>query len=175
MAVAAGFLAGCKGTGATVSVTTDSASMQTEKNRVTALNAVQSFGDQKPDAIFVNCATDFIDYGSGEDKPMKNIDSIKAGMKQYFAAFPDLKLTNLTSFAHGDSALVYCTMSGTFKSDFMGMKANGKSFKFDDVDVFTFSKDGKITTHRSVQQSATSMAQLGIKMPPPPPAPPAKK
>ncbi len=174
MAIATLFLAACNGH-ATLTVGGDSTAIKTEHNRVTALNAVQSFGNKKPDSIFAHCAADFTDYQSGEDKPTKNIDSIKAGMKQFYAAFPDLKLTNITAFAHGDSALVLCTMAGTFKNDFMGMKSTGKSFKFDDVDVFTFNKDGKVITHASVQRSATMMAQLGIKMPPPPPAPPAKK
>src|SRR5471030_2380419 len=105
MAVAACFLAGCKGT-ATVGTTTDSTSVQAEKNRLAALKSMQYFADKKIDSLFAICAADFVDYGNGEDKPMKNRDSIKTMLNAFFTAFPDYKETNINSFARGDSAIV---------------------------------------------------------------------
>jgi hypothetical protein len=46
----------------------------------------------------------------------------------------------------------------------MGIKPTNKSFKIHDVDLFTFSDDGKITEHHSIQSVQTIFAQLGIKM-----------
>jgi hypothetical protein len=39
----------------------------------------------------------------------------------------------------------------------MGIKPTGKSFKYRDVDLFTFNDAGQITEHRSVQSGKTRM------------------
>ncbi|OCX53221.1 hypothetical protein BEL04_02625 [Mucilaginibacter sp. PPCGB 2223] len=171
--IAAGFLAACNGH-ATLTVGGDSTAVKAEKNRITALTAVQNLSDKKIDPMFTSCAADFIDYGNGEDKPMKNQDSVKTMLKAFIAAFPDYKESNLMAFAHGDSVIVTGTVTGTFKNEMMGMKPTGKSFKYDDADIFTFNKDGKMTSHRSIQSTATFFSQLGV-APPPPPAPPKDK
>ena len=174
LAVATGFLAACNSK-TTLTVGGDSTAIKAEKNRITALKSVQNFGDKKLDSMFSVCATDFVDYGNGEDKPMKNRDSIKIMLNMFFTAFPDYKQSNITAFAHGDSAIVTSTVSGTFKNAMMGMKPTGKSFKYDDADIFTFDKDGKMTSHRSIQSTATFFSQLGVAPPPPPAAPKDKK
>jgi len=174
LAVATCFLAACNSK-TTPAVGGDSTAIKTEKNRLTALKSVQNFADKKIDSLFAICAADFVDYGNGEDKPMKNRDSIKTMLNAFFTAFPDYKLSNLTAFAHGDSAIVTSTATGTFKNAMMGMKPTGKSFKYDDADIFTFNKDGKMTSHRSIQSTATFFSQLGVAPPPPPAAPKDKK
>ena len=67
--------------------------------------------------------------------------------------------------ADGDKVIVYGEWSGTFKNDYMGMKATNKSFKINDVDIFTFNDDGKITSHRSIMPYSVSMQQVGARMP----------
>jgi hypothetical protein len=47
----------------------------------------------------------------------------------------------------------------------MGMKATGKSFKVNDVDIFKFNDAGKMIEHRNVQSNATVAAQVGMSMP----------
>jgi predicted ester cyclase len=85
-------------------------------------------------------------------------------MKGWLDAFPDYKGENLMAIADGDKVAVLRDWSGTFKKDFMGMKATGKIFKAKDVDIFTFNDAGKITKHRSVQSMTTLMQQLGVPM-----------
>jgi len=164
MAVAACFLTACNSQSGSTSGSYSTA-IKAEKNRVTALTAVQNLSDKKIDPMFEVCATDFTDYGNGEEKAMKNIDTIKAGLKTFLAAFPDYKETDLMAFAHGDSVIVTGTVTGTFKNAMMGMKPTGKSFKYNDADIFSFNKDGKMTSHRSIQGNATFFAQLGVPMP----------
>lgn len=168
LAVATSFLAACNSK-TTLTSGGDSTAAKAEKNRITAVAAVQNFSDHKVDAMFVSCSPDFVDYGNGEDKPMKNQDSIKTMLKAFITAFPDYKETNITGFAQGDSVIVTSTEAGTFKNAMMGMKPTGKSFKYNEADIFTFDKAGKMLTHSSVQGTATFFAQLGI-VPPPPPA-----
>jgi predicted ester cyclase len=161
LSIAACFLTACNSK-ASLTVTTDSTAIKAEQNRLTALKATMDLSDRNVDPMFVMCSANFIDYGSGEEKPMTNLDTIKAGLKAYVAAFPDLKGTDINAFAHGDSVVVIGTWSGTFKGDFMGIKATNKSFKYTDADIFTFTKDGKMASHRSVQSSALFFKQLGI-------------
>jgi predicted ester cyclase len=139
---------------------------QAEKNRQTALAAVKAFSAHDLDATFKDVTPDAVDYNDGSMAPVKNIDTIKAGIKVWMAAFPDVKTENPEAFSNADGSkvVVIGEATGTFKNDFMGMKATGKSFKYMDGDIFTFNSDGKITSHRSIQSGMTAMAQVGAKM-----------
>jgi predicted ester cyclase len=137
-----------------------------EKNMQTALTAVQAVNALDLDAAFKNVTPDAVDYNDGSMEPVKNIESIKAGIKAWMAAFPDVKENNLESFSNADGSKVIITgeFTGTFKNDFMGMKATGKSFKYMEGAIFTFNSDGKITSHRFIQSNMTAMMQVGAKM-----------
>lgn len=153
---------------------TDSTSMsqeaKEERNKETALAAQRSFetGQGNADSIVKNAASDVVDYGTGEMPPIKGADSLRAFLKQMIAAIPDYKVTDITAVADGDYVMVYGTWSGTLKSDFMGVKATNKPFKYIDVDIFKFNEDGKITEHRAVQSMNEFMRQTGAQMPEPP-------
>lgn len=136
-----------------------------DRNKNTALESVRAMSSHDPDGALKNATTDAVDYGDGSMDPIKNMDTVKAGMKAYLAAFPDLKGDNLEAVADGDKVYVLGDWSGTFKNDYMGMKATNKSFKIKDVDIFTFNDDGKITSHRSIVPWSVSMQQVGAKMP----------
>lgn len=162
MAIAACFLSACSSKSSTGSASVDSTAVKLEKNKQSALASEKAVVAKDVDGLVKDCAKDFVDYGSGEGKPMKNIDSIKAGLKAFYTAFPDYKGEHFSAVASGDSVVVIGEWSGTFKAAFMGMKPNGKTFKYTDADIFTFDKDGKMTSHRSVQSEAAPMSQLGI-------------
>lgn len=137
-----------------------------EKNRQTALMAVQAVNALDLDAAFKNVTPDAVDYNDGSMPPVKTIDSIKAGIKAWMAAFPDVKEENPEAFSNADGSKVIITgeFTGTFKNDFMGMKATGKSFRYMEGAIFTFNSDGKITSHRFIQSGMTAMMQVGAKM-----------
>lgn len=97
----------------------------------------------------------------------KEIDSIKASLGGWMAAIPDYKGSDFMAVADGDYVMVYGTWTGTWKNDFMGMKATGKTFKVNDVDIFKFNDAGKMVEHRSVQSNAVAGMQLGMPMPEP--------
>jgi predicted ester cyclase/predicted small secreted protein len=143
----------------------DSTATALARNKQVALSADDAFNKKDVDAIVKDYAPDFVEYGNGEYKPMKNLDSIKINLKGFLAAFPDFKGENLQAVAQGDTVIVTGTWSGTFKNNFMGMKPTQKSFKAPEADIFSFNKDGKITSHRAVQSETTYFFQLGIPMP----------
>jgi predicted ester cyclase len=135
-----------------------------EKNKETALAALQSVNSQNKDGVFKDAVPDVVDYGDGSTPPAKGIDSCKAFLQGFLTAFPDYKGENLMALAEGNHVAVFGDWSGTFKGELMGMKPTGKSFKVKDVDLFTFNDEGKITEHHSVQSLETMMMQLGAKM-----------
>jgi predicted ester cyclase len=109
-----------------------------------------------------------MDLGDGSMPPTKGIDSMKAGIKSFVAAFPDLKGEDLEALSNADGSkvIILGKWSGTFKNDFMGMKATGKSYaKINDADIFTFDETGKITSHANVQSNMTYMNAVGAMMP----------
>ncbi|MEJ7766879.1 MAG: ester cyclase [Chitinophagaceae bacterium] len=52
-------------------------------------------------------------------------------------------------------SLIYIVICSTpnkkhLKTDFIGMRTTGKSFRFEDVDIFKFKEEGKIAENRTV-------------------------
>jgi predicted ester cyclase len=136
-----------------------------ERNKKIVLVSVEAFNSHNPDAVLKDVTPDGLDYGDGSGPVVKGVDSIKAGMKAYMDAFPDVKGENLMAVADGDWVVVWGDWSGTFKNEMMGMKPTGKSFKYRDADIFKLNDDGKIIEHYSTQQHMTCMIQVGAKMP----------
>src|ERR1700758_3584415 len=75
---------------------------RSEKNITAALASVHAFEKADLAAMKSFCGPGFIDYGSGEDKPWTNLDSMKAGMEAFNAAFGDQRVSNLQAFSSGD-------------------------------------------------------------------------
>jgi predicted ester cyclase len=150
-------------TTATASNATDSKEAMEEKNKATALASVQGFNTHSIDQIFKDAAPDMIDYGDGSGPSMKGRDSMKVMMKDFFTSFPDMKGENLVALADGNKVAVFGDWSGTFKGEFMGKKPTGKSFKFKDVDLYTFNDAGQIIEHRGVQNMSLFWSQVGAK------------
>ncbi len=137
-----------------------------EKNKATALASAQNFSSGKLDEAFKDVTPDAVDYGDGgSTTPMKGRDTIMNMVKGFLAAFPDYKGENFMVVGEGNHVAVFADYSGTFKNPLMGIKPTGKSFKYRDVDVFTFNDAGKITEHRNVQSGKTMMNMVGAKMP----------
>ena len=145
---------------------TAEANGKAEKNRQTALTSFSAFNAHDVDAIVKDAAPDCIDYNDGSMAPVKGIDSIKAALKMWLNAVPDIRGENLMALsdADGSHVIVIGEWSGTFKNDLMGVKATGKPFKYWDGDIFTFNEAGKATSHRSIQSGITFLTQVGAKM-----------
>src|SRR5579872_5233117 len=127
----------------------DSTAAVMKKNIQTALGADSVILKHDMDGYFKLCAQGYTDFGSPDDKPEKNIDSMKSVMKIFFGAYPDFKGEGLKAYAGDDGVVVTGTFSGTFKNPYLKMKPTGKAFKIFDADIYTFDKDGKITSHKS--------------------------
>lgn len=154
----------CKTNGASSSGS-DSTAAITKKNIQTAMRADSVLTKADIEGYFKLCAQGYTEYGSAGDKPEKNIDSIKAEMKTFFEAYPDFNGEDLKAFAGDEGVIVTGTFSGTFKNPYLTMKPTGKAFKVFDGDIYTFDKDGKITSHRSIVPGSIYMSQAGVVLP----------
>ncbi len=174
LAITASLLYACNDSADSTS-STDSSSMNSstmnddeskeERNKQTALASVKAFSNKDVEAALKDVDNDAMEYGEGSMEPVKGRDSVTKWMTAWTAAIPDLKGENLMAAADGDHVMVYGEWSGTWKNDFMGMKATGKSFKVKDVDIFKFNDAGKIIEHRNIQSHENMDKQLGMSMP----------
>ncbi|MFN2456790.1 MAG: ester cyclase [Chitinophagaceae bacterium] len=136
-----------------------------ERNKKIAMESVEGFNSHDVNIVLKNADKNAKEYGDGTMPVVSNMDSMRAGITAYFAAFPDVKGDDLKAIADGDWVIVWGEWSGTWKGDFMGQKATGKSFRFKEADVFKFNDNGKITEHHTVQSPISWMSQVGMNMP----------
>ena len=162
--ITASLFSSCKSS-STASSGSDSTAAVMKKNIQTALAADSVLMKHDIDGYFKLCAKDYTELGSQNDKPEKNADSIKTEMKTFFVAYPDFKAEDLKAYGSNDGVLVTGTFSGTFKNAYLKMPPTGKSFKIFDGDIYTFDKDGKIATHRSIVPGSVFMSQVGVVLP----------
>ena len=127
------------------------------------------------DMIDSFCTADFVNHNPSMNHAGKGSDDLKAEFKEFFAGFPDIKMTPDFMFAEGDKVAVHYIMTGT-NSGSMGpnMPATGKTINIEGIDLLQI-KDGKATDRWGFGDDMKMMTQLGM-MPPPgaPPAPPAE-
>ncbi|MBW4889420.1 ester cyclase [Mucilaginibacter sp. HMF5004] len=168
LAVVSVIFAACNGkmSVSTNGVAADSTAAMIAKNKQTAINSEMAILKKDIDGIYKDCSADFVDYGSEEYKPMTKIDSLKINMKQFLDAFPDMKVENMKAFADSNTVVITGTWSGTFTKEFMKIPPTKKTYKLPDADIFTFNKEGKITSHRSIQSEIAYLTQLGVPLPP---------
>lgn len=138
---------------------------KTERNKKVVMASYEAMNSHNVSEALKNCAADCVDYGDGSMRPVKGKDSIMKMLNEWTTAFPDAKGSDLKYVADGDWVMVWGDQSGTWKNDFMGMKATNKSYKMKDVDIFKLNDAGQIVEHHNVQSPNTMMMQVGMNPP----------
>ena len=114
---------------------------------------IDGFGQQLAD--------DFVEH---EEIP--GLPPTKDGVVQYFrimlAAFPDMRMDLLDSFASGDKAVARLRVSGTHMGDFAGIPATGNPVSVNLIDITRFGEDGLAREHWGVVDQLSMMQQLGV-------------
>ncbi len=134
------------------------------QNKATVLKSYEEYSKTRDaQAWFSIMADDYVDYSMGPE-PVQGRAAVEEAAKQFVAAFPDVDWKVLRTVAEGNMVWVELEMSGTFKNDFMGMKATGKSFKIRDVNIYEFNNEGKAKAGWGVQDPMVMMSQImGVK------------
>jgi len=136
---------------------------KSQRNRQTVEALFSNMNKHDVASMFSAMAPDCMDYGDGSGKPAP-LDSVKAGMANWFTAFPDFKSENKQVMADGDWVMVWSDQSGTWKGYLSGQKPTGKAFKAQDVDIFRLNAEGKVTEHHNILSFATLAQQIGFKL-----------
>jgi steroid delta-isomerase-like uncharacterized protein len=147
---------------------TTMAESKTERNKKVVMASMEAMMAKNIDQVLKDVAPDVVDYNDGSMPAMKGKDTIMKMMNTWLTAFPDNKGNDLKYVADGDWVMVWGEWTGTWKGDFMGMKATNKTYKVKDVDIFKLNDAGQIVEHHNVQSPNTMMMQVGM-------APPKKK
>ena len=138
---------------------------KTERNKKVIMASFDAMASHNVADMLKDCSADCVDYGDGSMPAVKGKDSIMKMINQWMNAFPDNKGDNLKYVADGDWVMVWGDWSGTFKNDFMGMKATNKTYKMKDVDIFKLNDAGQVVEHHNVQSPNTMMMQVGMTPP----------
>lgn len=136
-----------------------------ERNKKVVMASMDAMMNKNVDEALKDVAPDVVDYNDGSMPATKGKDSIMKMLKSWVNAFPDNKGDDIKYVADGDWVMVWGEWSGTFKNDFMGMKATNKSYKCKDVDIFKLNDAGQIIEHHNVQSPNTMMGQVGMTPP----------
>jgi predicted ester cyclase len=170
LAVSATLFTACESnagkTEGTEGATSDTAAAMTEnkaeRNKKVIMASFDAMASRNVNDMLKDVAPDAVDYGDGSMPPVKGKDSIMKMINQWMNAFPDNKGNDLKYVADGDWVMVWGEWTGTFKNDFMGMKATNKSYKMKDVDIFKMNDAGQVIEHHNVQSPNTMMSQVGM-------------
>ncbi|MBK8969786.1 MAG: ester cyclase [Saprospiraceae bacterium] len=127
------------------------------QNKAACLKVYECINNQDFDCMAELMADDMIEYAAPE--PVQGKDNVLQGIREYFEAF-DMQVVPDKMVAEGNTVMILVTATGTWKKDFMGMKATGKSFRIQDVDILEFDDAGKVKAHWSVQDPMVMMSQI---------------
>jgi predicted ester cyclase len=138
-----------------------------KRNKQIVLKRLKAMDTGRADSVIRDESTDkdFIDYRSGGEEPVKGIEAARSALQHWMNAFPDYKGNNFLVIAEGDFVMVYAEWTGTWKNDFKGMKATGKSFRIYDVDIFRLTDEGKVIEHRDIQSIPIIAKQVDMPIP----------
>ena len=132
------------------------------RNKQLALLWSFANSNHNADSCLLMMSPNVIEYNDGGMAPEHGKGAMRPGFTAWYNAFPDYKGTNFTAYANGDSVVVIADWSATFKNDLGPLKATGKHVTYKDADIFTFDKNGLITSHRGIQSFKGIMLQAGL-------------
>lgn len=121
------------------------------------------FDKKNLDAIDELCAPGFVDHNAMPGQG-PGVAGLKDMFREYFQAFPDMRLTVHEMVAEGDIVVTRFTGQGTHKGTLMGSAPTGKKVSFSGLDMIRI-KDGKATEVWHEGNDAVVFAQLGIRPP----------
>lgn len=133
-----------------------------ERNKKVIMANLEAAGRGDIDGMLKDAAAQFTDYGDGSMPPVTNADSLKSFLGMLFHSIEGFKASDIMLIAEGDYVAAYASWSGVFKNDLMGIKAGGQTIRFTDVDIFKLNEEGKITEHRSVQNTGAVLMAAGM-------------
>ena len=122
--------------------------------------AYDALNQRNWDAFAALCAGNFVEVNAGP-APTKGAQNAIEVYKQFFAGFPDFKVSiNEIAPAGNNRYLLRTTVTGTNTGEFMGIQPTGKAIKFDDADLLELNAEGKAISH-AITNVGEPLRQIG--------------
>jgi len=104
---------------------------------------------------------DYSEYATGNGESFQNREEFKEGNLDFFAAFPDLTVTEDGCIAEGNTVVYRHTVTGTHEGEIMGVERTGNEISLQNAGVFRV-EDGKIVELYLYADNVSLMRQLDI-------------
>jgi steroid delta-isomerase-like uncharacterized protein len=106
------------------------------------------------------CAPGYVEHQVlGPDMP-KGIEGVKAWVKMFREAFPDLQVEVQDVIVEGDKVVARSIATGTHQGELMGVPASGNRVEVEGIDIVRL-EDGKAAEHWGVTDDLGLMQQIG--------------
>ena len=114
------------------------------------------FNGHEPDLAREYVMPDVVWHGNTVGT-INGVDSLVAVLGGFIGALPDIRAEEQDVIASGDLVAVRLIVSATQTGDLLGMPASGRPVRWDAVDIYRVTDDGKI----SEQWAFEDMAAIG--------------
>lgn len=121
------------------------------------------FNQKKLDTVDELCAQGFVDHTPAPGQA-QGVQGLKDWMRQFFQAFPDLKVTVHEMVAERDLVVTRLTCQGTHKGAFAGAAPTGRNVTFTALDMVRI-KNGRATEVWHEGNDVAVLMELGAHMP----------
>ena len=129
--------------------------------RDVVLTWVDAFNRRDAAAAAALCHDDATNFQVALGEPVVGQRAIRAGLEQFFRAFPDTFTKVETLLEDGTWAALEWSGGGTWRGEFAGRTGNGRSFTLRGSGFFHI-VDGKIRFQRGYWDRASWFGQLGL-------------
>jgi steroid delta-isomerase-like uncharacterized protein len=120
---------------------------------------LEALNDGRIDVVDEVMAPDIVDHTQLPGFP-STPDGLKAFIREFRSAVPDLHYTVDHEVSEGDLVVQHVTGHGTPRHEFMGMPANGKSATWEEIHIARMS-GGKAVEHWGLIDMMGVLQQLG--------------
>ena len=92
---------------------------------------------------------------------MTGVDSIVGLLGAFIGALSDIKAEEQDVIASDDLVALRLVVTATQSGDLLGIPASGRDFRWDAVDIYRVTDDGKISEQWAFEDMAAIGSQLG--------------
>jgi steroid delta-isomerase-like uncharacterized protein len=134
--------------------------MSEQKKAISRRLVEESFNEGKFDVIDELVAPDFANYDPASPEEVRGPEGLKAFVRTYRSAFPDIRVTIEDQIAEGDKVVSRWSARGTQQGELMGMPASGKQARVTGITIDRL-EGGKIIESWNNWDTLGMLQQLG--------------
>ena len=118
------------------------------------------FNGHHPESAAEYLTPDVVWHG-GSLGTVSGVENMTGLLTSFLGALPDLRAEEQDVIASDDLVVMRLVVTATHKGDLLGIPATGRSVRWDAVDIYRVTDDGKISEEWAADDMATFASQLG--------------